>query len=278
MDFSQHIDYLVVGHICRDLTADGPVIGGTAAYSAATARVLGCRTAIVSSYAPSDNWSEILRGINIHNVPAAETTTFENSYGNGGRRQTVHAVAGRIGVQDVPPAWQRAQIAHIGPVANEVDPAVIQLFSNSIVGLTPQGWMREWDECGLVRAKQLAGAQQLLSLAAVTFVSDEDLIAPEMLHEFRRLSKVLVLTQGAAGCIIYFGDESRSVPAPKVKVVDVTGAGDIFATAYLVRLYQTGGDPWEAARFANEIAAQSVTAQGLSNKMRALQDKLPSLG
>ena len=85
------------------------------------------------------------------------------------------------------------------------------------------------------------------------------------------------MTQGPAGSIVYFSDEVRSVPAPKVNAVDLTGAGDIYATAFLIRLYQTGGDPWEAARFANEIAAQSVTAAGLANKMQAIQEHMSSI-
>jgi sugar/nucleoside kinase (ribokinase family) len=45
--------------------------------------------------------------------------------------------------------------------------------------------------------------------------------------------------------------------------VDATGAGDIFAAAFFVRLNQTR-DPWEAARFATCLAAQSVTRVGLN--------------
>ncbi len=44
--------------------------------------------------------------------------------------------------------------------------------------------------------------------------------------------------------------------------LDSTGAGDIFAAAFFTRLYLTR-DPWESARFANQIAAASVTRRGL---------------
>ncbi len=271
MGFPEHIDYLVVGHLCHDLDADGVTIGGTAAYSAAAAKTLGCRTAIVSSYAASASMSAYLPDITIHQVPSEATTTFENVYGPDGRVQTIHAVAGPIGVDDIPPAWQRTKIAHIGPVANEVDPQVIGLFSNSMVGLTPQGWMRTWQEDGKVTAQPWQAAERFLPLAAATFISDEDLVTPAMLNQFRRHSPVLVMTQGPAGSVVYFGHDVRSIPAPKVSAVDTTGAGDIYATAFLVRLHQTAGDPWEAARFANEIAAQSVTVSGLSNKMHVIQ-------
>ena len=44
--------------------------------------------------------------------------------------------------------------------------------------------------------------------------------------------------------------------------MDATGAGDIFAAAFFVRLSATR-DPWAAARFATQLAARSVTRRGL---------------
>jgi sugar/nucleoside kinase (ribokinase family) len=46
--------------------------------------------------------------------------------------------------------------------------------------------------------------------------------------------------------------------------LDPTGAGDIFAAAFFFRLYNTR-DPWEAARFATQLAAISVTRSGLQS-------------
>ena len=42
------VDYLVIGHITVDLTPSGPVIGGSASYSALTARALGLRVGVVT--------------------------------------------------------------------------------------------------------------------------------------------------------------------------------------------------------------------------------------
>ena len=43
-------DYLVIGHICRDLYNGGYKLGGTAMFSALTARNLGHAVGIVTSY------------------------------------------------------------------------------------------------------------------------------------------------------------------------------------------------------------------------------------
>ena len=104
------------------------------------------------------------------------------------------------------------------------------------------------------------------------YVYDEDLDAMIAFIKQKPLVASTLKSIDFEKFIVYFGDEVRSVPAPRVTMVDPTGAGDIFATAFLTRLHQTGGDPWEAARFANNIAAQSVTVSGLPHKMRVLQE------
>jgi sugar/nucleoside kinase (ribokinase family) len=48
-----------------------------------------------------------------------------------------------------------------------------------------------------------------------------------------------------------------------VRVVDPTGAGDLFAGAFFVR-YRQSGNPWSAARFAISLASASVTRPGLA--------------
>jgi len=54
-----------------------------------------------------------------------------------------------------------------------------------------------------------------------------------------------------------------SPPRP-ARLVDPTGAGDVFAAAFFIRLSQTR-DPWEAARFATQVAARSVTRRGMES-------------
>ena len=270
-DFPLPVDFLAIGHICRDLVPGGRVVGGAAAYTAATAQALGCRAAAVTSSSPAEAWAVDLPGIAIHNVPAPETTIFENVYTPAGRTQTVHAVAASLTTAAVPPAFARAPLVFLGPIANEVDPQLIDLFSNSIVGIGPQGWMRRWDERGHVYQVDWPDAARTLPLAAAVFVSTEDLPNQAAIAEYARLAPLLIVTEGASGCTVYYRGEARHFPAPAVGAVDTTGAGDIFAAAYLVRLLQTDGNFHEAAEFANRIAAHSVTRRGLTAKMDAIR-------
>jgi sugar/nucleoside kinase (ribokinase family) len=270
MDLTSHIDYLTVGHICYDLTPDGPVIGGSVAYAGGTAQVLGCRTAVVTSSKIEETWEAALPGVSIHRIPSGQTTLFENVYSSEGRTQTVHAVADNIARNDIPAIWQRASIVHLAPIANEVDPSILRLFSNSLVGLTPQGWMRRWDEKGKVSARAWTGAETYLRLAAAVIIGEEDLLDHDMLDYYRKWSRLLVMTQGENGCTLFLGEESHHFPTLAGSAIDTTGAGDIFAAAFLIRLFQTNGNPFEAARFANEAATMSIAVEGLEAKMRVL--------
>jgi len=270
----KQIDYLVVGHISRDLVGDKTQVGGTAIFSGRTAHALGCQTAIFTSIAPDFDPGFELNGITLHHVKARETTTFENVYTPYGRQQTVHARAEQLMAADVPAQLRRPAIVHLAPIANEVDPEMIHMFSNSLIGLTPQGWLRRWDERGRVYTVNWPQAGEVLPLAAAVILGQEDLLDRAMLARYIQASRLLVLTQGSAGCTVYFGDEERHFPAPGVLEVEPTGAGDIFAAAFLFRLHQTAGNPWEAARFANELAALSVTRAGFTEKIEILNTYL----
>jgi len=267
----EQIDYLVIGHISCDITPSGWLVGGTAAYSGRTAQALGCRTAVLTSTAVDFDGVEQLPGLMIRQVAAEATTTFENVYTPAGRQQTIHALAERLTAEHVPAEWQRAKVVQLAPIANEVAPEMIHLFSNSIVGLTPQGWLRRWDENGRVYAREWPAASAILPLAAAVILSQEDLLDDAMLEQYRQWARLLVLTEGARGCTIFYGDDVRQIPAFPVAEVEPTGAGDIFAAAFLFRLHQTAGNPWEAARFANYAAAQSVTQVGLAAKVQSVQ-------
>ncbi len=73
------VDYLIIGHVSKDLTADGSTLGGTATYSGLTAQALGKRTAIVTSASPDLNLHP-LSEVSIHMVPSQDSTTFSNEY------------------------------------------------------------------------------------------------------------------------------------------------------------------------------------------------------
>ncbi len=256
------INYLIIGHLTRDLTPEGPRLGGTAAYAGLTAHALGLRVGIVTSWGaelPLGN----LKHIPIISYPAEHSTTFENIYTDKGRVQIVHTVAPRLDYHLIPEPWRQAPIVHLGPVAQEVEPSLVRRFPDALVGVTPQGWLRTWDEQGHVRHSEWPESSYTLQQSGAAILSINDLECNEArIEEMAGSSRILVITEGAAGARVYWNGDVRRFRAPQEVEVDSTGAGDIFAAAFFTRLYLTR-DPWESARFANQIAATSVTRRGL---------------
>ncbi len=256
------LDYLAIGHVTRDLIGSGFALGGTVSYAARTAQALGCHVGVVTSAAPDLDLGQVLNGITIACIPAATTTAFENVYTSTGRHQVVHTVAQMITPEMLPADW-RGAIIHLGPVARECDPALAAAFADAFIGLTPQGWMRCWDASGRVSRCRWEGAEELLARADAVVLSEEDVGGDmALVARYATQTRLLVVTQGAQGCTVHAQGQSRHFAAPTVREVDPTGSGDIFAAAFFVWLYRKG-DPWKAARFANCVAARSVTRRGL---------------
>ncbi|WP_299026423.1 PfkB family carbohydrate kinase [uncultured Thermanaerothrix sp.] len=273
--FVQPVDYLVIGHVTQDLSPGGPVLGGTAAYAALTARAMGLRVGVITACHPETDLSP-LSEVQVLAWPAEHTTTFENLSRPEGRVQYLHRLATSLQLNMVPEAWRKTPIVHLAPVAQEVDPKLVRAFPDSFIGLTPQGWLRAWDAQGRVHFTEWPEARYVLEAANAAVLSLEDVAGNEaIIEEMLASIRVLVVTEGAAGARLYWNGDLRYFRPPAVQEVDATGAGDVFAAAFFIRLHQTR-DPWEAARYATQLAAISVTRPGLAGVPTAAeaQEKL----
>ena len=78
----------------------------------------------------------------------------------------------------------------------------------------------------------------------------------------RKDAKIAALTRSEKGSIVVKGQESWSVPAaPVAKVVDTTGAGDLYAAGFLFG-YTHGKPLAECARLGGIAAAEIITHVG----------------
>jgi len=256
------VDYLVIGHISCDLTPEGPRLGGTASYAGLTAHALGLRVGVVTAWG-GEVPLDVLKGIQVSSAAVDHSTTFENIYTPDGRHQIVHHIAPDILYENVPPAWREASIVHIGPIAGEGKSLVDGGFSTSMLGLTPQGWLRTWNGSGRVQIGSWPEAPHVVANANAVVFSIEDVDGnEEQIEAMASKCRVLAVTEGAAGARLYWNGDLRRFRALRVEEVDPTGAGDIFAAAFFWRL-STTHDPWTAARFATQLASFSVTRRGL---------------
>lgn len=255
--------FLVIGHVTWDVVEGGCRLGGTSTYAALTAQSLGERTGIITSAARGLNLDTFVsRGIQVILLPSPVTTTFENMYSGPHRRQVLHSVAHPLGPDLVPASWLKTNVILLAPVAQEVSPALSDLFPDSLVGLSAQGWLRTWGADGVVRGIPIPDPERTLRKLDVVVASDEDLAFDKsLIGLYSQLAPIFVLTRGAAGAIIYADGQPHETPAFKVSEVDPTGAGDTFAAAYLIALSHTG-DPLLAAHVAHGAASFVVERPG----------------
>jgi len=85
----------------------------------------------------------------------------------------------------------------------------------------------------------------------------------------------VVLTRGAAGALVSDASGSWSVPSPRVRAVDSSGAGDAFVGALSAAL-AGGSSLLEAAQEAVRVGAYSVTTAGTQPSYPGADDELPS--
>jgi sugar/nucleoside kinase (ribokinase family) len=221
---------------------------------------------VLTSAASDLDPSLLLPDIDVRLLPASETTIFENVYRPGGRLQYVWARARTIAASDVPQEFLGARVVLLGPLVGEVEEEVARCFPRSLLAITPQGWLRTIRPDGRVEQASPRRWQPriLLKRSQALFVSDEDLPpaeAEETLARWATQVPLLALTRGARGARLWSENRWRQVPAFPAEEVDPTGAGDIFAAAFLSRYVETD-DAWQAALFAAAAASVSVEATG----------------
>ena len=73
--------------------------------------------------------------------------------------------------------------------------------------------------------------------------------------------EILIITKGDKGCFVYQGENMWQIPGIPTEVVDVTGAGDTFAGAFMYA-YHKWQDPKKAAVFSVGAATRCVSTLG----------------
>ena len=257
-------EFLVVGHVARDLTADGWMLGGTAAYASLAAARLGLQSALLTSADPTLDLQALLPGVEIHCLMAARTTVFERAYEAGRRTQWVRALSLPIAGDAVPPGLERAEIVLLGPLASEVDPEIVGAFPAALIGATAQGWLRRLRPDGLVSEGHVddLNIDVLAGRVAALFLSEEDLGGAKPPRRWTEAMPIVALTRGRLGARLCLDGAWWQMPVFPAGEVDPTGAGDAFAAGFLLRYHETGSAA-EAARFAAAVSSFVVEAEGI---------------
>ena len=255
----------MLGHFTRDVLPDGNTTpGGTSLYAALTAHRLGQHVGVVS--APAELPAGWPADIELIFHPSPTPPTFENRYTPQGRQQTLHTASTPITIDDIPPLWRSAPVVHLGPVLGETPEPLVHAFPGSLLGVTPQGWMRRWDEPlpGAVIFQPWRPAPELLERIDALVLSIEDVRGDEALAaSYAEHCSLVIVTRSSKGATLFLRGEPHHVPAFAAIERDPTGAGDVFAATLFARLHETG-DALASAHFAAYVAALSVEGAGVS--------------
>jgi sugar/nucleoside kinase (ribokinase family) len=262
---------LSVGHVTRDRVKSGEVLGGSVSYASLTAMKLGWEAGVITSAGPEFDPAQDLPGARVFWTEGRTTTRFVNEYQEDGtRRQSLASRAATVDLAVVSADWSSPDALLLGPVAGELPTGTALAFQADVVGAIAQGWLREFRPDGTVVPAAWAEPARDLAGVHVLFLSQHDtpdahLFARDMLGRV----PIVVLTRGWKGALVLTRDATLDVPTLPRPEVDPTGAGDVFAAAFLLRYHEVG-DLAEAAAFA--ACAASCVVEGVG--ATALGDRL----
>jgi 1D-myo-inositol 3-kinase len=293
---ADRLDLIVVGAASRDVTPDDPRgwrLGGAVAYASLAAARLGLRVGCVMGVdEPAADAAELnllgAAGVLVHRVPLEHGPVFENIERDGHRRQRWLSKCDVLPMTALPVEWRLARGWLLGPVAGEVaqewaDVARGAAGADAVgferadvdgpgradvcVAVGWQGLLRELAADGWVRRVDPASSP-LLEAAGLVCASVDDLAPGALLGELRGFAPraTLVLTAGAGGGVALRGAKAARygmIAAPRI--VDPTGAGDVFLAALMAAWLLTGElATTRALRFAAAAGSCAVEGVGLA--------------
>ncbi len=286
------VDFLPAesGRQVRAVTAWTPSIGGSLANVSVGLARLGGRSAYVGVVG-EDEFGHFLRerlaaeGVDVSHMrqtPEAKTGLVFISLDERGERSFTYfrtrSAELLLSERDVDPAFlASARVVHFGTNSLHLPEARTAMLrtveaaraAGRLVSCDPNLRLHAWADPQILR-EQLG---LLLPRCTVVKVSEDEVAfatgraEPEEALRFLAGQGVLlpVVTRGEAGAVFLWRGEVVRVPAPRVRVVDTTGAGDGFTAAFLYglsRRYAGASELETASREDLEALATFACAVG----------------
>lgn len=249
----------LLGNLSRDLVPGGPArAGGGALHGARALQRLRVPARVVTRCAVDDRdllLPPLVRlGTPVRFVPGTSTAAFSYSYDGERRAMSMDALGDTWLAGDVPEL--RARWVHVAPLSRAEWPA-------ETLALLARRFRVSLDGQGLVRPARIGPLEldddfdrDILRSVWVLKLADEE---AEVIGDVHALGvREVVVTHGSRGSTVHWAGTSELVPARAVDA-DPTGAGDAFATAYIVGR-NAGFNPVGAARRATAVVASLLAA------------------
>jgi ribokinase len=244
-------------------------IGGGAVITATAASRLGLRTGVVSGLSRDaaialrrDN----VRVINLKRAAEAHAVTVSLSTRRDRSFVTFNGVNDRLEPR-LPRALARQRATH---VHFALAPRRCDRWAGIVARLRARGVTTSWDFGWSPSLRGRRGFRELVAGVDVVFVNEAEAALyagtrgyPAALAYWRRSARNTVIKLGRRGSRWIAEAPSLDVaaPAPRVRAVDTTGAGDAFNGGFLVGLLG-GRPPRECLRIGNFVGSRSTLAAG----------------
>jgi sugar/nucleoside kinase (ribokinase family) len=242
--------------------------GGQVATAMAACSALGLRAAYLGPVGTDDNGRRVLAELRAEGVDLSRAIIREAStrYAvilvdkRSGERTVVWDRDQRLHVEDkelMPELFAGARVLHVDAVDEDASIAAAKRARG--LGLTVTSDI----DSVAPRTAELVDAVTIPIFAE--HVPGQLTGEPDLEHALRALRRrhggLLIVTLGEHGSAALDGNRFIHVPAPRVNVIDTTGAGDIFRASVIYGLLQ-GMATEELLQFANKAAALSCTRRG----------------
>jgi sugar/nucleoside kinase (ribokinase family) len=264
----------------EDRTAEGGwTAGGPSLYSARTAAALGATVTLVTCELVSAGRASfdrsVLEGLEVVELPRVQgrpMPRYANAYDAQGNRtqllveQGDDLLAGSPGTEQLSRIRDSVEVLILAPAFHELAHPPVPAIPAALRAISLQGLLRDVSPEMEVfaRSEPWRHVAEWVECVEFAFFSEEDTADPEALA--RRLATAglrVFLTRGYRGAVLFTPEGGREYAPIPAESIDPTGAGDCFATAFVVRFAETG-DIETAAQFALAAGAVSVERPGLA--------------
>lgn len=293
---TNHLSFLFIGHLAVDSIIRfkkirKPSLGGSVSFGSLALRKydqngsikivsnLGMLNFNMALLDLLKNNKIDLRGIKSFN---ADNTQFVLNYVNHSRALTLKTKSPNLNFEDFPKEFiaNQPDIIVLVPLCNEISydyvSKIVEVFPNVFIGLDAQGFIRHINNDGTVSYVwnrdlmnnmkaiiDLIGDRLILkgSEIEMKLISNNNDL-DEVMYYFNKFDNngIYIMTLGEAGSrVIKKGQEIMDIPAFKAKkVVDETGAGDVYLAIFLYEFFNSNKS-WDAIRNSAYLASAAAS-------------------
>ena len=290
------VSFLFIGHhaidtIIRFKQKRKPSLGGTVTFGSLALKTYTKSTKIsVISNLGLQNFNKSLlkhfddKNIDFSGVKTFETdnTNFELNYSNHSRSLTLKSCSPKLIFEDIPEKILSTppSILVLAPLCNEISfeyvSKIVKKFPNTYIGIDLQGFIRYINDNGevsyirdeniisnMIKIINLIGDRLILkgSEVEMKLLSNYEEF-PKIMGYFRKFENraIFIMTMGEVGSLILKnGENLLKIPAYKPKrVLDETGAGDVYLTIFLYELLNSDMT-WEEIEKSAHLASAAAS-------------------